>query len=512
MKYVVLGSGLSGYSAVLGLCQIGIKPIVIDIGLTSNSNTLGFEDTSRTILAKKKLFNSDHMYKYPLDKLDIDVEFNSNAYVNYHLSSALGGMSTVWGAGLQPVKISDELHPPNTLVNELEKAQIEILKKISHNYVPDELDEKYAWPIESKNSESIYISNYFSKVKKAYQRKRHSMQDILVGFPKLAVKKSGEEFGCILCGKCLEGCPSGSILNSGTELTKLIYANKITYIKGIVSEIKILEDKKTEIIYTDEYNNDLSLQTDYVFIGLGPIATPILLLKSNLINRPITVKDSQVFYLVFLRGLISAFKQKFSLAQLVVTNKDKIKVDRNHYLSEFNLSLFEYSKDWDDRLGEVLKKIRFNNKVSRFMARIFLKYVISGIGFIATSESGYFIISKDQGKINVRGQLNSETSNNLKIYTKYINNKMRKIGLIPIPFNLNKDPILGGGWHMGSGLPMGGCKEIDWNSKLDANANIYIIDATSLPEIKPGSHTFSAMVNAYRTARFIKEREDNNCF
>jgi hypothetical protein len=50
---------------------------------------------------------------------------------------------------------------------------------------------------------------------------------------------------------------------------------------------------------------------------------------------------------------------------------------------------------------------------------------------------------------------------------------------------------------------MGGCEELDWSGKLSGNSNIYVIDSTSLPSINPGSHTFSAMVNAYRIAKYL---------
>jgi hypothetical protein len=204
---------------------------------------------------------------------------------------------------------------------------------------------------------------------------------------------------------------------------------------------------------------------------------------------------------MFLRLLSFNRKQKFSLAQLVVTNNINQQVTSSENLNDFNLSLFEYSNNWDSRLESMLKQINMDYRIFKSLGKFLLKFLVSGIGFISTEDSGHILIEKDKlNNINISGQVSEDTKLKLTRYQSFIRKKLRLLGLIPVPTNLNKEPILGAGWHLGSGLPMGDCQYIDWGSRLHKTSNIYVIDATSLPEIKPGSHTFSAMINAYRVA------------
>jgi|694.fasta_scaffold22222_9 hypothetical protein len=499
MSFVVIGSGLSAYAAILGLVDRGIKPTVIDIALESNESMQRYTNTSKSILAKKTLFESDHMYKYPL--LDLDIQIMENSKINYHLTGALGGMSSVWGAGLQPLDLSTASKIPQDLQNNFYLAQIALLKKIPHSFVLDDLNIKYKWPIDDLSGTSIYTSRFFENMLKKYSRKKNRMGELLIGHPRLAVNQFDPENGCILCGKCLEGCPQGSILNSGNEIKKLNLAGKIDFIKGVVTSLKILESKMTEISYKTDSGEIKTINASHLFLGLGPIATPALLLKSDLITGPVKVKDSQVFYVMFLRLLSFNRKQKFSLAQLVVTNNINQQVTSSENLNDFNLSLFEYSNNWDSRLESMLKQINMDYRIFKSLGKFLLKFLVSGIGFISTEDSGHILIEKDKlNNINISGQVSEDTKLKLTRYQSFIRKKLRLLGLIPVPTNLNKEPILGAGWHLGSGLPMGDCQYIDWGSRLHKTSNIYVIDATSLPEIKPGSHTFSAMINAYRVA------------
>ena len=65
---------------------------------------------------------------------------------------------------------------------------------------------------------------------------------------------------------------------------------------------------------------------------------------------------------------------------------------------------------------------------------------------------------------------------------------MRGLAFVPSP---------GSGYHSGAAMPMGG-NYVDYSGRLIQAGSIQIVDATSLPKIPAGSHTFTAMANAYR--------------
>ena len=505
MNCVVIGSGPSSYAAILGLLEINITPTVIDIGLESKIESRKLKDTSLNILGKKRLFGSDHMYFYPTESLNLDLNFDQN--VNFHLTGALGGMSTVWGSGLQPINFSDNSKIPEITRKGFQDAQLDILRKIHYIFCADDLNEKYPWPEGNATDQFFPTSKFFVKVLLKYSQRKNEVRPLLIGRPRLAVKRIGSVGGCVLCGKCLSGCPEGSILNSGEEIKKLAKQNKVKYVKGTVKQLVLKENEMVEVFFDSEDNVEKSIMAEYLFLGLGPIATPALLLKSHLVNRPLIIKDNQVFYLLFLKKFNILMRQKFALAQLVVTNLTKSNELAALQTEEFNLSLFEYSMDWKPRLEIILKKVRLNNAIFQLLGSLLLRFFVSGIGFITTNDSGSFIMERtEKNRIKISVVKNVQTKSNITRRVKRIKTKLKLIGLYLMPIDLNKEPIVGAGWHLGSGLPMGGCDEINWNSQLVKAKSIYIIDATSLPEINPGSHTFTAMVNAYRSALSIQNK------
>ena len=505
MNCVVIGSGPSSYAAILGLLEINVTPTVIDIGLESKIESLKLKDTSLNILGKKRLFSSDHMYFYPTESLNLDLNFDQN--VNFHLTGALGGMSTVWGSGLQPINFSENSKIPEITRKGFQDAQLAILRKIHYIFCADDLNEKYPWPEGNATNQIFPTSKFFEKVLLKYSRRKNEVRPLLIGRPRLAVKRIGSVGGCVLCGKCLSGCPEGSILNSGEEIKKLVKQNKVKYVKGTVKQLVLKENETVEVFFDSEDHVEKSIMAEYLFLGLGPIATPALLLKSHLVNRPLTIKDNQVFYLLFLKKFNILMRQKFALAQLVVTNLTKSNDLAASQTEEFNLSLFEYSMDWKPRLEIILKKVRLNNAIFQLLGSLLIRFFVSGIGFITTNDSGSFIMERtEKNRIKISVVKNVQAKSNITRRVKRIKTKLKLIGLYLMPIDLNKEPIVGAGWHLGSGLPMGGCDEINWNSQLVKAKSIYIIDATSLPEINPGSHTFTAMVNAFRSALSIQNK------
>ena len=226
---VVIGSGPSSYAAILGLLEINITPTVIDIGLESKIESQKLKDTSLNILGKKRLFGSDHMYFYPTESLNLDLNFDQN--VNFHLTGALGGMSTVWGSGLQPINFSNNSKIPEITRKGFQDAQLDILRKIHYTFCADDLNEKYPWPEGNATDKFFPTSKFFEKVLLKYSQRKNEVRPLLIGRPRLAVKRIGSVGGCVLCGKCLSGCPEGSILNSGEEIKKLVKQNKVKYVK-----------------------------------------------------------------------------------------------------------------------------------------------------------------------------------------------------------------------------------------------------------------------------------------
>jgi choline dehydrogenase-like flavoprotein len=96
----------------------------------------------------------------------------------------------------------------------------------------------------------------------------------------------------------------------------------------------------------------------------------------------------------------------------------------------------------------------------------------------------------------------ADLSKRARQIVKRVSNTTKQFGIHAIPKFVLVPPA-GNGYHSGSSMPIGG-DYVKHSGELRQNHNIFIVDATSLPEINAGSHTFTAMANAFRIAKGAK--------
>ena len=121
---VVIGSGPTGWAACMGVWARGGQPLIIDIGYTAISHS-SESVIGNPMVKPKSRFGSEHMYSFPLSKFEM-----SPPTQPIPLSGAIGGLSTVWGAGIQPVSSVDLAGVPNDVCHGLLLASEELLKKM----------------------------------------------------------------------------------------------------------------------------------------------------------------------------------------------------------------------------------------------------------------------------------------------------------------------------------------------------------------------------------------------
>ena len=122
---VVIGSGPTGWAACMGVWARGGQPLIIDIGYTATDHTLE-SVIGNPMVKSKSRFGSEHMYSFPLSKFEM---FPPTKPIP--LSGAIGGLSTVWGAGIQPVSRVDLSDVPKEVGDGLLLASKELLKKMN---------------------------------------------------------------------------------------------------------------------------------------------------------------------------------------------------------------------------------------------------------------------------------------------------------------------------------------------------------------------------------------------
>ena len=493
---VVIGSGPTGWAACMGVWARGGHPLVIDIGYTSDSDS-GESVIQNPMVKSKSRFGSEHMYTFPMSKFQIDPP---NGIMP--LTGALGGFSTVWGAGIQPVSEADLIGVPPLVCQNWLKSSTNLLEKMNFLGRNDLLSQRDPWPIDPHDQ--VVTSSRFEKIlKRADAKKIIELQKVRYGSPRLAIKGSknrGLCNACTLCGQCMSGCPEDSIFDSGQEIQKGILEFGGDYLAGLVVKISPTsnreEQSETDVVVDVQIEDGtiVSVKTKRLYLAAGPVGTPILLQKSGLAPNVIDIRDSQMFYGAF----VSIDKYDNSKPSMSTSQGYFSTALGTASPQEFSMSIYEYSDEFKNRLEQMVPSpIRPLIKLLAPLTR----RIVPGIGFLSQDVSGLIRLVFDGQRTTVTFVQNDLTKEAIRSAKKLLGRTSRRLGLLNIP-NPFATPSIGAGFHAGASMPMGGDSQhlVDWDGKLKVSSCIQIVDATSLMRIKAGSHTFMAMANAYRIA------------
>ena|GEM_PF-1363166 len=491
---VIIGSGPTAWACAEGVWSRGGKPTIIDIGYTADFKS-GEAVASGAVVSLKHNFGSSHMYQYPIHKLQMSLAFGVTP-----ISGALGGFSTVWGAGIQPVSTHDLSNMPNvTKTDWLHSSKI-LLSKMNILGADDCLSHRDPWPVNP--NESVQLSTRFQKIQsRAVCANSSHTNGTVYGSPRLAIAGRNPEASntCTLCGKCMSGCPEDSIFDSGKLLLSGIGNQGGEYLKGCVVGLEIISQlnnlRIVQVNVLRDNGSYFQILAKRIYLAAGPIATATLLQRSRMVPEYLKVQDSQMFYSGFLcRDRYRSSNHFMSTSQGYFATDTTVEREE-----EFSCSVYEYSHDFESRLFEIASKVI---RPPLAVMRPLIKRLVPGIGFIAPEVSGSFVLCYKNESVQIFTETNDKTESAIKTAQKRIGKLSKKLGLILLP-NPFPTPPVGSGFHVGSSVPMGyGQTHLtDWNGSLKKFPEIKIVDASSLPRIRAGSHTFMAMANAYRIAK-----------
>jgi ferredoxin len=362
--HTVIGSGPAGWASLNALIEQGIKPLLIDIGQTSNSpNYFTSPGTkSSSAVAQKTRFGSDHMYTYPAAE---DLNFNIEGTVP--LSSARGGLSTVWGSNIQgyswPAQFSD--HNIG-----FENALNAVISQIPTTGCKDTLENVYNWPENFKDrttlsNRSINIQSRFAKD-----------DTWVLGEARNATL--GFRTGCTRCGLCLTGCPENAIFSTESSIRQLINSRTIDYLEAQVTKISNIDGNwKIELLFFNP-GQEVHVYSEKVYLGAGAIASSIILSRSELIPENATLDDTQVIYLPFVSFRDRAESQTtFSLAQLFLETKCGMFQENS-----LHVSIYEHSDSFRDRAANIFPRL------APLLPSFVFKRLMAGIAFLPRNQSG----------------------------------------------------------------------------------------------------------------------------
>ena len=466
---VVVGSGPCGYAAAKAIIDLGRHPLIVDFGANPVFRSKEIEGASRFAMKSDTL--RTQVFDYP------NTMVASSDEGHLPLSSARGGLSNIWGAGVL-IRNGEEIPKLAPIWPEIEIAYHRLLNGMPIVGARDRTSIRFPWP--SGTPKAPQSERFKSITEKLQTLDRGA----LIGWPRVSLENRNND--CIECGECLHGCPLNLFFSSRVLLERLAAENLCSFVGGPVLSVGTRNAQPWLRTPTHE------IKANRIFVAAGPIATPSILQRSNLVPNELTVKDSAVFYCGFLNtNPPKGDEAKYTAAQLVAFS-DRVGED------DFQLAIYESNAEYSTRLAAMIPRL---NRLIKIPQKV-IAHINAGIGFLDSSISGSLHLRHSQGRTWVSRTNSKLIRQKAESAVQSVGSSTKQFGLYPIP-KLIIVPSTGNGYHSGASMPMGE-DLIQYDGSLKSSKRIYVVDASVLPDIWAGSHTFTAMANAYRIATWAE--------
>ena len=518
---IIVGSGPTAVTITNQLLKLNKKVIIIDIGNTIEQKNLKIKNEYLTSKNKKNFLKSIkkekiiNKYKNPHLKFPFGSEFvfKKNNYeefsapnnLDYIFSNAYGGLSNIWGTMVSPFFRKD-IENWDIEFNEFYKNKLDVEEIIPVSSSTDNLEDFFG--INFGKTHQFDLSNPAKDFLNDLSKKKESLNEkgLFFGRSKVAVGNyySYNNTKCQECGLCHYGCPYDCMFNSSQLFDRYQKNKNFTYIKNKIAE-KIINSKKSNLLKCIDVKTKKEILFNFknIFICCGPISSAALLLRSNLVKSDkVIFKESQRFFLpIFNKKNIknSTSQNKNALSELYLEIYDQKLLSKSIHLQYYTF-IDIFLKPLEKFFGNYI------NLLPKFLPFIFGRINLL-IGYLHSDYSNKIILTQSNRKKSdsyhyllyfeknnsIHGLIKKITSflkENLK-ENFYISNKLTNINLT------------GASYHYGSSFPMSNMKNslkdhTNLNGELDNCKNVYLLDASILPDMPGHPTTFNVCVNAAR--------------
>jgi choline dehydrogenase-like flavoprotein len=518
--YFILGSGPSGIACAFALAKSGRPVTILDTGLTLEPE----RESARAALARrdkrswsrsevgflqgalpkgtiptKLTYGSDFPYRTVPPSADVLA-----AGLVLRGSYARGGLSNVWGSVILPYR-QDDLGGWPITEGELGSAYAAVLKFLPVAARLDPLAELF--PLYTDQYAPLPQSRQTIRLMRSleWNRAKLNASHVFFGASRLAVDATGtrEQGPCIVCGRCLHGCPRELIYSSQQSLGDLEASGKISYVHGIVVR-SIEETERSVLIHAQKLDGSpCSFEGKRVFLGAGVLNTTTIMLRSQkLYDHPVDILDSQYFLFPMLQAAAApgvAEEDLHTLCQAFIEIKDS---DISPHI--VHLQIYSYN----DYLADILRQ-RLGILAHVVPADMILGRLLLVQGYLHSSHSGRIVATlKRSGSADVltlKPVVNSATKDRIKLVIRKLRGLMALTSALPVA-SLVEIGEPGQGFHSGGSFPMThtpGPGQTDRVGRPHGMARTHIVDSTVFPSIPAPTITLTVMANAYRIGQEV---------
>ena len=412
------------------------------------------------------------------------------------LSHGLGGFGNVWGAAVLPYTDQDLSDWPISSAD-LADSFRNISQFVPMSGEPDQLKEFF--PFYRERITSLKRSEQTHALLEFMARHEQSLRakGILAGRARVAVDSSGGPAGCRYCGRCLDGCPYGSIFSprllwralerDGTKIHKGFYA--VEFEEGTDGVVLSTVDVRS--------GSPRQFHVERLFVATGALSTTRLVARSiKLVDRSVRVQDSQYFFFPLLSyRKATDLAVRFTLAEIFLQIRSP-RVSNNYvHFQIYGLSDM-FSRTIRSMMPQLFRRKPFLDAIAgRF-------YLVQG--FLHSSDSAHLELTVPSSRatvdeMNIRGVTNPRSGDVTRRAQSYLRRSLAGFGIIP-PLGPTIVPP-GRSFHAGGSFPMGSTNVPYFSDRLGRPAGLtrtHLLDASTFPSIPATTIAYSAMANSDR--------------
>ena len=463
---VIIGSGPSAAVVAEFLVSRGLIPTIFDAHTEANIDESEAEELQELgFKSHLKSFNSYQQSSFS------NLRYEKNFMARQ--SFKFGGFSRVWGATLS-IFSNIESWPIEIRPNE---NDISFVKNYL-NWDNDLLQLKL-----SDVNQFDYPFNYISKM-------NLKSRSYFAQLAKLGIASDGAN-KCVNFNDCLNGCPVDSIWFAGSSMNKLINEGRVKYIPDSFLHSIKKENNKTILCFQNSDNEFFEVESEQTYLGLGPIGTAAVLIRSKIISE-VNITDSHTMFVAAFSLKKTKYQETINLSRWWIKKTKNLKLAAQIYAPEKRFAPIAVKK--------MPKLVLFKE----IIAKLLVAHMHPMLVYFDSQISGTINLTAQGSDILVIGKLGKGQKRSIRKSLMGLRLNLVRVGLF-IPFFVFKVGYVGTGFHSGSFLKYG--VDINEFGELHDYKCVHIIDASTLPTIEPGSITPTIMINAVRIARITQEKD-----
>ncbi len=457
---IIAGSGPAGAYAALGALETGADVVMIDPGLTRDIPvTPAAQPVTVAGLSEKRVFGSDFATR-PLQ-----------AYQEIRCrilhSNALGGLSNVWGRGVEP---------PYGGVCETHRASFQaVLNTLPLCAEEDNL--AAVFPLYTAPTSTHQLTSASQALLAFWSRHKTALNDSGIHFGKTRLALQH----CQYCAQCFYGCAYGAMWSADQCIADLQQRFPgFTYRSGLLLK-RFSEEENGVVVEVENLatGSEETLRGATVILACGAPETTRIVLRSTG-KKDAVLKNSDLVTLALISLRRARVEEKYhALSQLTLT------VNRRSLSKKaIVIHLFGQNPAITSAALSVVPRM-LHGIAKKVLARVYV-----GMCFLHSEDSGEIAVREESNGATFTGQRHG----NRMVYLKLLiclAARVWKTALLPIP-------CVGGVAQAGSSVHYGASLRTGSNGVLETHRRVFVADAAALPEIPAGSYTLSIMAQAYR--------------